>query len=129
MWQDIEVGAEFYFDENDYINDLGKVKIEPTQATLNATATSTPSPPTSSNRYRKRPRRTAKETVQSYVVPDSDEDLRGSDEGEKEREETSLQLWIKHLSIILKAETRKVREMINKSNFALNNRFLYYSLI
>lgn len=61
------------------------------------------------SRGRKRPRRTAKETVRSYVVPDSDEDLGTSDQDENEPfEETNLQLWIKHLSILLKTETRKV---------------------
>lgn len=103
MWQDIELGAQFYFDENDYITDNNKVKIEPTQNTLSSSLTSNPP-----SRGRKRPRRTAKETVRSYVVPDSDEDLATSDQDENEPcEETNLQLWIKHLSILLKTETRK----------------------
>lgn len=104
MWQDIELGAQFYFDESDYITDNNKVKIEPTQSTLSSSITSN-----SPSRGRKRPRRIAKETVRSYVVPDSDEDLATSDQDENEPcEETNLQLWIKHLSILLKAETRKV---------------------
>ncbi|KJA21186.1 hypothetical protein HYPSUDRAFT_42305 [Hypholoma sublateritium FD-334 SS-4] len=106
IWQDIELGAEFYFDENDYLTDNNKVKIEPTQSTLSASPTL--NSPNSTSRGRKRPRRTAKETVRSYVVPDSDEDLATSDQDENEPcEETNLQLWIKHLSILLKAETRK----------------------
>jgi len=106
IWQDIELGAEFYFDENDYVTNINKVKIEPAQSILSSSRTS--SPPNSTSRGRKRPRRTAKETVRSYVVPDSDEDLATNDQDENEPcEETSLQLWIKHLSILLKAETRK----------------------
>lgn len=107
MWQDIELGAEFYFDENDYLTDNSKVKVEPTHGTLSSSPTS--NSPNSMSRGRKRPRRTAKETVRSYVVPDSDEDLGTSDQDENEPfEETNLQLWIKHLSILLKTETRKV---------------------
>lgn len=66
-------------------------------------------------RSRKRPRRSAT-MARSYVIPDSDDDaiaevgraVVSSDFAKKRRSETNLQRWIKHLSVLLKEEQRKV---------------------
>ena len=123
LYHEIESGAEFFLDENDYItkNDVvknseakHKVKVEGSPNPLPSFSSSSPAP--ASNRGKKRPRRSAAVTVQSYAVPDSDdEDIVDEDscfridDQEKKSKETNLQLWIKHLSDILKTETRKVR--------------------
>ena len=123
LYHEIENGAEFFLDENDYItkNDVSKnleakhkVKVESPSNLLPSFSSSTPAP--ASNRGKKRPRRSAAVTVQSYAVPDSDDEeivVEDScfriDDQEKKCKETNLQLWIKHLSDILKSETRKVR--------------------
>ena len=122
LYHEIETGAEFFLDENDYIakNDVArnvdakhKVKVEASPNPLPSFSSSTPVP--GSNRGKKRPRRSAAVTVQSYAVPDSDdedivdEDSFQMDDQEKKSKETNLQLWIKHLSDILRTETRKVR--------------------
>ena len=125
LYHEIESGAEFFLDENDYIakNDVvknleakHKVKVEGSPYPLPSFSSSSPTP--ASNRGKKRPRRSAAVTVQSYAVPDSDdedivneddEDSFRIDDQEKKSKETNLQLWIKHLSDILKVETRKVR--------------------
>lgn len=54
-------------------------------------------------------------TVQSYAVPDSDDEAIAEDEIDNQEErkaqhESNLQLWIKHLGQLLKEETRKVRD-------------------
>jgi len=116
LWHFIEVGAEFYLDEFDYLSktDIAKslsarqkVKVEALQSDLS-------SPSSDSRHGKKRPRRSAV-TVQSYAVPDSDEDDLMDDssyqEEKKKPVETNLQLWIKHLNQLLKAETRKYTEM------------------
>jgi len=117
----IEGGAEFFLDENDYIakNDVEakhEVKVEGSPNPLPSFSSSSPAP--ASNRGKKRPRRSAAVTVQSYAVPDSDDEEIVDedsyfliDDQEKKSKETNLQLWIKHLSDILKAETRKYTEM------------------
>lgn len=112
IWQDIEVGAEFYFDENDYLHDTRRVKVELSQSTISSPPAPSPHSLTNSSRGKKRPRRTAAETVRSYAVPDSDEDDQhfeaSEQDDQKDPRETSLQLWIKHLGLLLKMETRKV---------------------
>ena len=58
----------------------------------------------------------AAETARSYIVPDSDDEAIAADEDElifgkalkKKRFESSLQLWIKHLTGVLKEEQQKV---------------------
>ncbi|KAF8158160.1 hypothetical protein B0H34DRAFT_443560 [Crassisporium funariophilum] len=121
LYHDIEVGAEFYLDENDYIskNDSARILLSKQKVKVENPPNRLPSAsPTgsSSNRGKKRPRRSAAVTVRSYAVPDSDDEaIVDSDsyfaiddqEDKKKRKETSLQLWIKHLSELLKAETRK----------------------
>ncbi|PPQ69611.1 hypothetical protein CVT24_001367 [Panaeolus cyanescens] len=119
LWHDIEVGAEFYMDESDYIDKQDPahalladkaVKVE-TEANTNLR---TPTPSAS----RKRPRRSAAHTVQSYAVPDSDDEaiaaeeplMKDDDQESKPRSETNLQLWIKHLGQLLKVEMRKYSE-------------------
>jgi hypothetical protein len=109
-------------DENDYIakNDEARnfeakhqVKVE---ASPNKVPSSfSPSPAPAANRGKKRPRRSAAVTVQSYAVPDSDDEgimdddtCFRIDDQEKKCKDTNLQLWIKHLGDILKSETRKV---------------------
>lgn len=129
LYQDIELGAEFYFDEEDYLtkqSDLEakkasyqktKVKTESTQTSIPLSSPSSPGfliKTDGSPRSRKRPRRTAAATVRSYVVPDSDDEAVADEEvdiGGQERKkkvESNLQRWIKQLSILLKDEQRKV---------------------
>ena len=123
LYHEIEIGAEFYMDENDYIakNDAArileakqKVKVEASPNTL--ASSFSPTPPSVAVRGKKRPRRSAAATIQSYAVPDSDDEgimdedtCFRIDDQEKKCKDTNLQLWIKHLSNILKSETRKVR--------------------
>lgn len=72
-----------------------------------------------SPKAKKRPRRSATSSVKSYAVPDSDdEDIVDGLEGvflhvahhhaKKRRSESNLQRWIKHLTLLLKEEQRKV---------------------
>ncbi|KAF8967162.1 hypothetical protein BDZ97DRAFT_570221 [Flammula alnicola] len=126
LWHDIEVGAEFYFDEEEYISRTDddivywvprKVKIEAPQSTVSFSSVHGPS--SRINKGKKRPRRSAAVTVRSYAVPDSDDEAIASDhsfgiddqEEKMTRKETSLQLWIKHLSLLLKTESRKYAAM------------------
>lgn len=126
MIHDIELGAEFFFSEDDYLNKQPKPKVK-TEVKTEATQLSVP-PASASRRAstskleksspKKRPRRSAAETVRSYAVPDSDdEDIAGEvDEkdlkvhlnAKKRKVESNLQRWIKELSVLLKEEQRKV---------------------
>ena len=129
MYDEIDAGAAFYFDENDYL-EVGKSAADgssPSRARsrrMKTEATPTPSmildSPTSGSvgpakTVRKRPRRSAA-IARSYVIPDSDDDSIAegvrdfvtSDFAKKRRCETNLQLWIKHLGLLLKEEQRKV---------------------
>ena len=126
MIHDIELGAEFYFSEEDYLNKESKPKVK-TEVKTETTQLSVPS--TSSSRRistsrleksppKKRPRRSAAETVRSYAIPDSDdEDIADEDRAKalkmninsrKKKIESNLQIWIKELSVLLKEEQRKV---------------------
>ena len=113
----MEAGVNFYRDEHDYISKTdaekillarGIIKVEaPREGSLLRTLPS-------SNRGKKRPRRSAVVTVQSYAVPDSDDEAIAENEIDhqeerKAQQESNLQLWIKHLGQLLKEETRKVR--------------------
>jgi hypothetical protein len=68
---------------------------------------------------RKRPRRSAASAAPSYVVPDSDDEAIAEDSIDyeyhsdrkgkgKAKAESSLQIWIKHLTALLKEEEKKV---------------------
>ncbi|KAJ3507525.1 hypothetical protein NLJ89_g6256 [Agrocybe chaxingu] len=127
LWYDIERGAEFFIDENDYItNDDAsrkqssrpKIKVEAPASTTISSPPPMPSSPSSSTRGKKRPRRSAAGVVRSYADPDSDDEdiandtlLASAREEKKQPGQTSLQLWIKHLGLLLKTETRKYNEM------------------
>ncbi|KAF9463035.1 hypothetical protein BDZ94DRAFT_648521 [Collybia nuda] len=127
LYHDIEFGADFYLDENDYATkdddvrkayDSNKVKTEighisPTSPLHDKFEALPLGPP---QRGKKRPRRTAT-TVRSYAVPDSDDDaiVDGSDymeEYEKKPKlvESSLSKWIRHLSELMKEEQRKYKD-------------------
>ncbi|KAH7921919.1 hypothetical protein BV22DRAFT_1131886 [Leucogyrophana mollusca] len=136
LYHEIELGAEFYFSEQDYITqqptssdnrrtakakwkmDVKKETSPPTIPHL-AEPRAGPSRPTSSRSPKKRPRRSATSTL-SYVIPDSDdEDIVESDndlsalmslEARKRKAESNLQRWIKHLAILLSDEQRKYKE-------------------
>jgi len=79
----------------------------------------TPSSPGPSN-PRKRPRRNAASSAKNYVVPDSDDDEIADENDEmvqcvhahvkQRKEESNLQKWIKHLSVLLKEEQKKYKE-------------------
>lgn len=117
FYLDIETGAEFYMDEDDYVSKAdaarclvdNKVKTESLQGSV---------PPSSSIlRGKKRPRRSTAVSIRSYAVPDSDDDAIVGDSGfsgysdidkKKKIKDSSLQIWIKHLAELLKEEQRKV---------------------
>lgn len=124
----MEVGAPFYFDEKDYVSqssgneqpsDHRKIK---TEASRNLSLQETTAGPSSSSstlaiRGKKRPRRSVAGTIQSYAVPDSDDEAIVDelepeclikDSKRAQPKETNLQLWIKHLTLLLKAESRQV---------------------
>jgi len=125
LWRSIELGAEFYFDEDDYLSEAARamrrtakrqeIKVEPPPCDL---PSSNPSlePPTGGRTNR--PRRSAAVAVRSYALPDSSDDEGFArdigpkkidhDSKKKVTQETRLQLWIKHLGLLLKAETRRV---------------------
>jgi hypothetical protein len=123
MYHDVEGGAEFFFDENDYISaDEYGLKSRLVHTELTTTSLSTPSRSRTksdafSPRGKKRLRR-AVATIRSYAVPDSDDDMFDDDsfeyssqmmhEKKRKIEESSLQKWVKHLSNLLKEEHRKV---------------------
>ncbi|KAF8798942.1 hypothetical protein BYT27DRAFT_7202672 [Phlegmacium glaucopus] len=122
LYHEIEIGAEFYMDENEYIakNDMArileakhKVKVE---ATPNTLPSSSPTPAPAANRGKKRPRRSAAVTGRSYAVPGSDDEAIADEDScfwidDQKCKETNLEIWIKHLNDLLKSETRKYTEM------------------
>lgn len=103
-----------------------------TLCTPPATSTSTSAPVSSSSsstsdsmamvvdvpQVKRRPRRSAASLNKSYVVPDSDDEEIADEEDEmiqhvhaqakKRRVESNLQKWIKHLTVLLKEEQKKV---------------------
>ncbi|GLB38316.1 hypothetical protein LshimejAT787_0501810 [Lyophyllum shimeji] len=117
MYHQIEQGAEFYFDEEDYLKAEGKtgraVKTESTSAGLpSGGRVKRESSPPSSVRRRKRPRRMAT-NVLSYAVPDSDDETIATEEDpvrKPKHVESSVQKWIVHLGDLLKGEQRKFKE-------------------
>ncbi|KAH7913399.1 hypothetical protein BJ138DRAFT_1081602 [Hygrophoropsis aurantiaca] len=136
LYHEVELGAEFYFSEQDYItqqpsspDSKRSAKVKWRMSVKKETSPPTipnlgepragPSRTTSSRSPRKRPRRSVTSTL-SYVVPDSDdEDIVESDndlsalmnlEARKRKAESNLQRWIKHLAIILSEELRKYKE-------------------
>ncbi|CAA7261575.1 unnamed protein product [Cyclocybe aegerita] len=127
LWYDIERGAEFFVDENDYITNDNpsrtlssrpNIKVEAPASTTISSLPPMPSSPSSSTRGKKRPRRSAAGVVRSYADPDSDDEdiandslLASAQEEKKKPGQTSLQLWIQHLGLLLKTETRKYNEM------------------
>ncbi|EIW80954.1 hypothetical protein CONPUDRAFT_137081 [Coniophora puteana RWD-64-598 SS2] len=136
LYHAIQLGAEFYFSEEDYLGKepalitkrwKGKARAEikkessPISLPLDASGSTGPSKASSSSR-RKRPRRSAVEVAKSYVIPDSDDEaiapepddsdviaLRNN-HAKKRRVETNLQRWIKHLALLLSEEQRKYKE-------------------
>ncbi len=67
---------------------------------------------------KKRPRRSATSSTKSYIVPDSDDEMIADDAdvvmhevhaiAKRRKVESNLQKWIKHLSVLLKEEQKKV---------------------
>ncbi|KAG5639213.1 hypothetical protein H0H81_005692 [Sphagnurus paluster] len=120
MYSNIETGAEFYRDEEEYVrpDEKGKcnaVKAESASTTLSPTKNETS--PSMTMRRRKRPRRSAT-NIGSYAVPDSDDDVIADDEPIIKKPpvvETSIQLWMKHLNEIMKQEQRKFKEKKKKA--------------
>jgi hypothetical protein len=133
MWASIELGAEFYFDEDDYLSEAARairkaakipgVKVEP------SSPSNPPPGPSVIGRGKKRPRRSAAVAVLTYAVPGSDDEgLNGErsvkmchDSKAKVRRETKLQLWIKHLSLLLKIETKKVSHASSMQSLPYSN--------
>ncbi|KAF8645256.1 hypothetical protein AX16_008081 [Volvariella volvacea WC 439] len=122
--REIDQGAEFYMDENDYIskNDPArnfcktKVKSEVSQSNpTSACRTRLVDSLSSSPRAKKRPRRSAA-TVRSYIIPDSDDDIVMDDHSVARQEirrpiyESPLRRWLKHLGDLCKEEQRKHKE-------------------
>lgn len=106
-------------DEDDYIanNDQARKLLSNTKIKKESTPDDVSDPTLASPipRSHKRLRRSTTNSIHSYAVPDSDDDaiMYGEhieDRYEKKRFRASgLQLWIKHLADLLKAEQRKVR--------------------
>ena len=129
LYHSIEEGAEFYFDEDDYISksDPAKhfvrkkvVKVESPKQTPIPSCTHAGVSGSTARSSRKRPRRTATANVRSYVDHDSDEDAEMSDASVREKKvvrETSMQLWIRHLGELLKSEQKKVSEDEDRMEF------------
>ncbi|KAI6044807.1 hypothetical protein EDC04DRAFT_2932465 [Pisolithus marmoratus] len=137
LYHEIELGAEFYFSEEDYLckqssvvetRQHGKHRAKVVKKETSPTTVSHPlcqadpcssTPPRIS---RKRPRRSTAATVASYIIPDSDDEaiVESDDENamvtlmtmqaKKRRVESNLQRWIKHLSALLTEEQRKYKE-------------------
>ncbi|KAI5986146.1 hypothetical protein EDD15DRAFT_2389952 [Pisolithus albus] len=134
---EIELGAEFYFSEEDYLSKQTPV-VEPRQHGKHRTkdvkketspttvshslCQADPSSSTPPRTSRKRPRRSTVVVFTSYVIPDSDDEaiVESDDENamltlmtmqaKKRRVESNLQRWIKHLSALLTEEQRKYKE-------------------
>jgi len=119
MYHEIEQGAEFFFDEEDYLKAEEKagsraVKTESTSAGLLSLGSriKRESSPVSGVRRRKRPRRMAT-NVHSYAVPDSDDETIANEEDfvkKPKHVESSVQQWIMHLGELMKGEQRKFKE-------------------
>lgn len=134
MFDDIEVGAEFYFTEEDYLTSeelngapprrrkRPRIRIKAvTEYTVKAECSPGPSTPQDNEDQdaKLRPRRHLDSSV-NYYVPDSDDEMIAEDEGEEElkqelsaivkkrKDESNLQKWIKHLTSIYKEEQKKV---------------------
>jgi hypothetical protein len=138
LYHDIEIGAEFYFSEEDYLahEDVTdskrkiKIKVEvmnnaiPLASSSSSSSSASPAAAAaltcSPTKGRKRPRRAAAAaSARSYIVPDSDDEAIVDEDAEppepfsgpakkKKKFESNLQLWLKHLTILLKEEQRKV---------------------
>ncbi|KAF8073689.1 hypothetical protein FPV67DRAFT_1576507 [Lyophyllum atratum] len=121
MYHEIEQGAEFYFDEEDYLKTEEKVgggsrtvKAENPSAVLPSSnarvrqdSSSTPGA-----RRRKRPRRMAT-NIHSYAVPDSDDETIVNEDDllkKPKHVESSVQKWIMHLGELMKGEQRKFKD-------------------
>jgi len=128
--QAIKNGAMFYFSDNDYLKQLdievkretpcaetmpsgiineSSLSIEPSSS---SSAMSSSAAPT-----RKRPHRSAAATVKSYAYAQLDSDdetptYENTSESFRHAHtaESDLQLWIKHLSVLHKEETKKFNE-------------------
>lgn len=126
------MGAEFYFSETDYFFSRRnsepkkyqpckfKFKAEANQGNDSLTSLSSFGPLSQlegPSRVKNRPQRMAAVTVGSYAVPGSDDEAILDDDpgfgriigqSKRKRAESSLQRWIKHLSVLLKEEQQKV---------------------
>ncbi|KAF7797419.1 hypothetical protein EIP86_008614 [Pleurotus ostreatoroseus] len=136
LFDDIEVGAEFYFTEEDYLTQeelngapprrrkRPRIRIKAvTEYTVKAECSPGPSTPRDSEDQdaKLRPRRHPDSSI-NYYVPDSDDEMIAEDEGEEElkqelsalvkkrKDESNLQKWIKHLTTIYKEEQKKYSE-------------------
>ncbi|TFK40782.1 hypothetical protein BDQ12DRAFT_770762 [Crucibulum laeve] len=134
IFQEIECGAEFYLDEDDYISkqDIAKnllndavVKKEASSSSLPPSPASRESP-SSSSRGRKRPRRSVAK-VRSYALDTDSEDFVMDDYGDfstfghsekKVVKDSNLQQWIKHLTELCKDEERKYKEIKKRAEKA-----------
>ncbi|KIN93376.1 hypothetical protein M404DRAFT_948149 [Pisolithus tinctorius Marx 270] len=137
LYHEIELGAEFYFSEEDYLSKqtlvieprqhgkhrIRDVKKETSPATVShSLCQADPSSSTPPRICRKRPRRSTATTATSYIIPDSDDEaiVESDDENamvalmtmqaKKRKVESNLQRWIKHLSALLAEEQRKYKE-------------------
>jgi hypothetical protein len=119
------MGAKFYRDEFDYLSaDERSLKDQIKGEAINITLPSTSCsniPARSLTKGRKRPRRSAAAAVQSYIVPDSDEDAMSCDKVQGktailtvgQTKDGHLRQWMSHLNDLLRSEQRKVRSHLN----------------
>ncbi|TFK64618.1 hypothetical protein BDN72DRAFT_254986 [Pluteus cervinus] len=146
LFREIELGAEFFVDEDDYIakTDAARRMLRSKIKTESPSSSScSMGPPCSeasssysavmkedfespsSSRGKKRPRRSAA-AVRSYAVPDSDDEaimevdelLPMDRKCQGQSPETSLQLWLKNLGDLCKQEQRKHKEVKRRAEMA-----------
>ncbi|OCH86395.1 hypothetical protein OBBRIDRAFT_761400 [Obba rivulosa] len=135
MYEAIELGANFYFSEEDYVNPAtsgeifignqswlrnGSVKSEGNSIPVRSgIGSETPRVRRRDVHGVKRPRRSATTSVKSYTVPDSDDEaiMDEDDVGSSElirvafrKVESHMQRWVKHLTLLLKDEQKKYNE-------------------
>ncbi|KAJ6559193.1 hypothetical protein DFH09DRAFT_1083787 [Mycena vulgaris] len=139
LYERIKQGAPFYATEDDYLGNTdsarhlfkklnkGKSKEVPPASPTRIIKTEPVELLAGSPRGRKRPRRSAATAVNSYAVPDSDDEaIAAAEDREDEfaefrmggggvkkktvRVETHLERWVKALGELLKEEQRKYRE-------------------
>jgi hypothetical protein len=110
VYHEIEEGAEFYLDENEYLDNMHKECKGEKEITYEpAIHEQVHEQQDEFSRKRKRPKRTTANKVHSYAVPDSEDEMIQDRKPPVTLQpaETNLQKWIRHLTLLAKEEQRK----------------------